>query len=330
MTELTPMMQQYRAIKERHKDCLLFFRLGDFYEMFYEDAKTASRVLGITLTSRAKGDKAVPMAGVPHHAASAYINKLIKAGYKVAICEQMEDPKEAKGVVERDIVRVLTPGTLTDENLLEERVNNYLVGISPRRDTVGLAWVELSTGRFEVEETSRMGLMDALYRLRPAECLLPEDAIAGEGILLEELKATLGSMVTPRPPWEFSRDTAYQALLEHFRVANLEGFGCQDMEHALGAAGAVLLYLRDTHRESLSHICKLKRHGINNCLLIDATTQRGLELLETIRTRESEGSLLGVLDLTLTPMGARLMRQWILSPLLNPTEINHRQDGVQG
>ncbi|HHT9140992.1 MAG TPA: DNA mismatch repair protein MutS [Candidatus Tripitaka californicus] len=330
MTDLTPMMQQYRAIKERHKDCLLFFRLGDFYEMFYEDAKTASRVLGITLTSRSKGDKAVPMAGVPHHAASAYINKLIKAGYKVAICEQMEDPKEAKGVVERDIVRVLTPGTLTDENLLEERVNNYLVGISPRRDTVGLAWVELSTGRFEVEETSRMGLMDALYRLRPAECLLPEDTVAGEGILLEELKATLGSMVTPRPPWEFSRDTAYQALLEHFRVANLEGFGCQDMEHALGAAGAVLLYLRDTHRESLSHICKLKRHGINNCLLIDATTQRGLELLETIRTRESAGSLLGVLDLTLTPMGARLMRQWILSPLLNPTEINHRQEGVQG
>lgn len=330
MTDLTPMMQQYRAVKERHKDCLLFFRLGDFYEMFYEDAKTASRVLGITLTSRAKGDKAVPMAGVPHHAASAYINKLIKAGYKVAICEQIEDPKEAKGVVERDIVRVLTPGTLTDENLLEERVNNYLVGISPRRDKVGLAWVELSTGRFEVEETSRMGLMDALYRLRPAECLLPEDAIAGEGLLLEELKATLGSMVTPRPPWEFSRDTAYQALLEHFRVANLEGFGCQDMEHALGAAGAVLLYLRDTHRESLSHICKLKRHGINNCLLIDATTQRGLELLETIRTRESAGSLLGVLDLTLTPMGARLLRQWILSPLLDPTEINHRQEGVQG
>lgn len=330
MTELTPMMQQYRAVKERHRDCLLFFRLGDFYEMFYEDAKTASRVLGITLTSRAKGDKAVPMAGVPHHAASAYINKLIKAGYKVAICEQIEDPKEAKGVVERDIVRVLTPGTLTDENLLEERVNNYLVGISPRRDTVGLAWVELSTGRFEVEETSRTGLVDELYRLRPSECLLPEDAIAGEGVLLEELKATLGSMVTPRPPWEFSRDTAYQALLEHFRVANLEGFGCQDMEHALGAAGAVLLYLRDTHRESLSHICKLKRHGINNCLLIDATTQRGLELLETIRTRESAGSLLGVLDLTLTPMGARLMRQWILSPLLNPTEINHRQDGVQG
>ncbi|MDI6760662.1 MAG: DNA mismatch repair protein MutS, partial [Candidatus Brocadiaceae bacterium] len=330
MTELTPMMQQYRAIKERHRDCLLFFRLGDFYEMFYEDAKTASRVLGITLTSRAKGDKAVPMAGVPHHAASAYINKLIKAGYKVAICEQIEDPKEAKGVVERDIVRVLTPGTLTDENLLEERVNNYLVGILPRRDTVGLAWVELSTGRFEVEETSRTGLMDELYRLRPAECLLPEDAVAGEGVLLEELKATLGSMVTPRPPWEFSRDTAYQALLEHFRVANLEGFGCQDMEHALGAAGAVLLYLRETHRESLSHICKLKRHGINNCLLIDATTQRGLELLETIRTRESEGSLLGVLDLTLTPMGARLMRQWILSPLLDPTEINHRQEGVQG
>ena len=143
MTDLTPMMQQYRTIKERHKDCLLFFRLGDFYEMFYEDAKTASRVLGITLTSRSKVDKAVPMAGVPHHAASAYINKLIKAGYKVAICEQMEDPKSAsggKGVVERDIVRVLTPGTLTDENLLEERVNNYLVGISPRRDKVGLAW----------------------------------------------------------------------------------------------------------------------------------------------------------------------------------------------
>ena len=329
MTEPTPMMQQYKALKERHRDCLLFFRLGDFYEMFYEDAKTASRVLGITLTSRSKGDKAVPMAGVPHHAASTYINKLIKAGYKVAICEQMEDPKEAKGVVERDIVRILTPGTLTDANLLEERVNNYLVGILPRRDTVGLAWVELSTGKFELEEVSRTGVMDELHRLKPSECLLPEDALSGEGILLEELKATLGTMVTPRPPWEFSRDTAYQALLEHFKVANLEGFGCQDMEHALGSAGAVLLYLKDTHRESLSHICKLERHSIGNRLLIDATTQRGLELFETIRTGECEGSLLGVLDLTLTPMGARLLRQWILSPLLDPEEINHRQDGVQ-
>ncbi len=323
------MMQQYKAIKERHKDCLLFFRLGDFYEMFYEDAKIASRVLGITLTSRTKGDKAVPMAGIPHHAASTYIQRLIKAGHKVAICEQIEDPKEARGVVERDIVRVITPGTLTDESLLEEKVNNYLIGIFPHRDRVGLAWVELSTGKFELEETSKAGLMDELYRLRPSECLLPEDSLTRESVLLEELKEGLGSMVTPRPPWEFSKDTAYQALLEHFNVTGLEGFGCQDMEYALGSAGAVLLYLKDTHKESLSHICKIERHSLNNRLLIDATTQRGLELLETIRTRESSGSLLGVLDLTLTPMGARLLRQWILSPLLDPKEIKYRQDGVE-
>lgn len=332
MTDPTPMMRQYRTLKERHKDCLLFFRLGDFYEMFYEDARIASRVLGITLTSRSKGDKAVPMAGVPHHAASTYIQRLIKAGYKIAICEQMEDPAEAKGVVERDIVRIITPGTLTDDNLLEEKVNNYLVGILPEKDKVGLAWVELSTGRFELEEVSRTGLMDELYRLRPSECLLPEESLTRELALLEELKSALGglgSMVTPRPPWEFSSDTAYQALLEHFKVSNLEGFGCQDMGLATAAAGAVLLYLKETYRESLSHICKLAKHSASNCLLIDATTQRGLELLETIRTREIEGSLLSVLDSTLSPMGARLLRQWLLSPLLDPGDIRHRQAGVQ-
>ena len=329
MTDLTPMMLQYKTIKERHKDCLLFFRLGDFYEMFYEDAKVASRVLGITLTSRSKGDRAVPMAGVPHHAASTYIQRLIKAGYKVAICEQMEDPKEAKGVVERDIVRIITPGTLTDENLLDERVNNYLIGILPRKDSIGLAWVELSTGKFELEEIPRTGLIDELYRLRPSECLLPEDSFAQERVLVEDLKAGLGSTITARPPWEFSRETAYQALLEHFKVASLEGFDCHDMNHALGAAGAVLHYLRDTHRESLSHICKLQKYSVCNRLMIDATTQRGLELLETIRSRECEGSLLSVLDLTLTPMGARLLRRWILSPLLNPQEIGSRQEGIQ-
>ncbi len=329
MTDLTPMMKQYKSIKERYKDCLLFFRLGDFYEMFYEDAKVASKVLGIALTSRSKGEKTVPMAGMPHHAANTYIQRLIKSGHKVAICEQMEDPKEAKGVVKREIVRIITPGTLIDEDLLEEKVSNHLVGILPGKDKVGLAWVELSTGKFEIEEESKTRLMDELYRLKPSECLLPEEVFSTECALLEELRTVLGSTVTPRPSWEFSRDSAYHTLLEHFHVATLDGFGCQGMEHALGAAGAVLLYLKDTHRESLSHICKLERRSISNRLLIDATTQRGLELLETIRGREGEGSLLNVLDSTLTPMGARLLRQWILSPLLNPEEIKYRQDGLE-
>ncbi|OHB90443.1 MAG: DNA mismatch repair protein MutS [Planctomycetes bacterium RIFCSPHIGHO2_02_FULL_50_42] len=326
VADYTPMMRQYHSFKQRCKDSVLFFRMGDFYEMFYEDAKIASRVLGIALTSRAKGEKAVPMAGVPHHSASTYIQRLLKAGHKVAICEQVQDPKEAKGIVDRDITRIITPGTLTDENLLDDKVNNYLAGILPGRDMVGISWVELSTGKFEAEDVPRARLLDELHRLRPSECIIPEDT--HDDILIRELGVSLGITVTRRPGWEFSRDSAYKALTEHFGTASLDGFGCEGLGPALGAGGAVVQYLKETQNNSLGHITKLERFRTQDTLLIDAATQRGLELIETVRTRQSEGSLLWVLDKTRTPMGARLLKEWILFPLISPEKIRLRQEGV--
>ncbi|MFQ5862595.1 MAG: DNA mismatch repair protein MutS [Candidatus Brocadiales bacterium] len=326
MKDQTPMMRQYHSFKKRCKDAVLFFRMGDFYEMFYEDAKIASRVLGIALTSRAKGEKAVPMAGMPHHSAGTYIQRLIKAGYKVAICEQVQDPKEAKEVVERDITRIITPGTLTDDNLLEDKVNNYLAGILPGKDMAGLSWVELSTGRFGVEDVPHAQLLDELTRLRPSECIIPEDV--QDIALMKELGMGLGITITRRPGWEFSRDTAYRALIEHFGTSSLEGFGCEGLGPALGAGGAIIQYLRETQINSLDHVTKLERFHTQDTLLMDAATQRGLELLETVRTRQNEGSLVWVLDKTCTPMGARLLKEWILFPLISVEKIRFRQEGV--
>lgn len=326
MTDQTPMMRQYHSFKGRCKDAVLFFRMGDFYEMFYEDAKIASRVLGIALTSRSKGEKAVPMAGVPHHSAGTYIQRLLKAGYKVAICEQVQDPREAKGIVDRDITRIITPGTLTDENLLEDKVSNYLAGILPGSETTGISWVELSTGKFEAEDIPRARLLDELYRLKPSECIIPEDI--HDDVLIRDLGVSLGITVTRRPGWEFSRDAAYKALIEHFGTTSLDGFGCEGLGPALGAGGAIVQYLRETQNDSLGHITKLVGFSTQGTLLIDAATQRGLELIETVRTRQSEGSLLWVLDKSRTPMGARLLKQWILFPLISPEKIRSRQAGV--
>ncbi|MFQ5957329.1 MAG: DNA mismatch repair protein MutS, partial [Candidatus Brocadiales bacterium] len=326
MTDQTPMMRQYHSFKERCKDAVLFFRMGDFYEMFYEDAKIASRVLGIALTSRAKGEKAVPMAGVPHHSAGPYIQRLIKAGHKVAICEQVQDPKEAKAIVERDITRIITPGTLTDDNLLEDKVSNYLAGILPGKDVVGLSWVELSTGRFEVEDVTRARVLDELTRLRPSECIIPEDV--QDIALMRELGVGLGITITRRPGWEFSWDSAHRTLTEHFETSGLEGFGCEGLGPAIGAGGAIIQYLRETQNNSLGHITKLERFCTQDTLLMDAATQRGLELLETVRTRQSEGSLVWVLDKTCTPMGARLLKEWIIFPLITAEKIQLRQEGV--
>ena len=323
---MTPMMRQYHSFKERCKDAVLFFRMGDFYEMFYEDARIASRVLGIALTSRAKGEKAVPMAGVPHHAAGPYIQRLIKAGHKVAVCEQVQDPREAKGVVDRDITRIITPGTLTDENLLEDKRNNYLVGILPGSDTAGISWVDLSTGRFELTDVPRGRLMDELYRLRPSECIIPEYAHDDE--LMSGLGVGLGITVTRRPGWEFSQDSAYKTLLEHFGTTSLEGFGCEGLGPAIRAGGAVVQYLKETQNNSLGHIVNLRRFNSGDTLLIDAATQMGLELVETVRTRQVEGSLLWVLDKTRTAMGARLLKEWILFPLVSSEKIRFRQEGV--
>jgi DNA mismatch repair protein MutS len=325
----TPMMRQYTEIKRQHKDALLFFRMGDFYEMFFEDAKLASKVLGITLTSRSKAEGSVPMAGVPHHSADSYIRRLIKAGYKVAICDQLQDPEEAKGIVDRGVTRIITPGTITEDAFLEDKSNNFLIAVIEMNDLQGLSWVDLSTGRFEVEDIEKERLFDEFARLNPAEVLLPEETARRNTLFVERMRLECNGIITPRPDWEFSRDTAYRTLLEHFGTTSLEGFGCEDMGPSMGAAGAVIQYLKETQKTSLKHIGKIQKYQSNNRVLLDRVTQHSLELTQTMRMRDREGSLLGVLDETKTPMGARLLREWIISPLRMPDEIRHRQLGVK-
>ncbi|MFO0795225.1 MAG: DNA mismatch repair protein MutS [Candidatus Brocadiaceae bacterium] len=328
MINETPAMRQYNEIKKQHKDALLFFRMGDFYEMFFEDAKIASKVLGITLTSRSKGENAIPMAGVPHHAAESYIRRLIKAGHKVAICEQLQEPEEAKGVIDRGVTRIITPGTVTEDSLLEDKSNNYLMAALETQHQVGLAWVDLSTGRFEVEDIQKDHLLNEFARLNPSEVLLPEETVRNNSAFIEKIRSEYNGMITSRPDWEFSRDTAYRVITEHFGITSLDGFGCEDVGPALGAAGAVIHYLKETQKTPLRHISKVQRYHTSNKMLMDKSTQQSLELTQTMRTRDRDGSLLGMLDQTKTPMGARLLREWMISPLRVSAEIKFRQVGV--
>lgn len=323
------MMRQYNEIKRQHKDSLLFFRMGDFYELFFEDAKFASKVLGITLTSRSKGEGAIPMAGVPHHAADSYIRKLIKAGHKVAICDQLQDPEEATGIVDRGVTRIITPGTITEDTLLEDKSNNYLIAVLETNTMTGLSWIDLSTGRFQVEDIRKETLFDEFARLNPSEVLLPEETVRNNTSFMERIRAECDGIVTARPDWEFSKDTAYRILMEHFGTASLEGFGCEDVGPALGAAGAVIQYLKETQKTSLKHIGKIQKYQADNRVLMDKATQQSLEITQTMRARDREGSLLSVIDQTKTPMGARLLREWIISPLRASAEIKYRQTGVK-
>jgi len=321
------MMRQYLAFKKRHQDAVLLFRMGDFYEVFFEDAKLCARVLGLALTSRDKGANPVPMAGFPHHAADTYISRLIRAGHRVAICDQVQDPAEAKGLVERDVTRVMTAGTLTEEQILDSRANNFLASVALADGRPGLAWVDVSTGKFEVEEPAADALGDSLQRIAPAECLLPQSEGQAEHPALPHLPPDC--MVTRRPPWEFSVDEGRRRLLEHFGVRSLEGFGCEGMGPALAAAGALIGYLQETQRTAIGHIRKIEPFHGDRYLLLDATTRRSLELTETMRNGGQEGSLLQVLDRTATPMGARLLRRWILMPLRRREAIESRLTAVE-
>ncbi len=326
--EQTPMMKQYLAFKKRHSDAVLLFRMGDFYEVFLEDAKLCARELGLALTSREKGANAIPMAGFPHHAADSYVKRLIKAGHRVAICEQVQDPAEAKGLVERDVTRVVTAGTLTEDQILDSRTNNFLAAVSPEGERAGLAWVDLSTGRFEVEEVPTASLGDSLQRIAPAECLVPEPQGGEEDRrpILDHLPE--GCLVTRRPPWEFAADEGRRLLNGHFGTRGLEGFGVEDAGPSVGAAGALMAYLAETQRTALDHIRKIEPFVGDRYLILDSTTRRSLELVETLRGGERHGSLLAVLDRTSTPMGARLLRRWLLTPLRERGEIEGRLDAV--
>ncbi|MFQ5962887.1 MAG: DNA mismatch repair protein MutS [Candidatus Scalinduaceae bacterium] len=336
MTFSTPMMKQYMSIKRKHEDALLFFRMGDFYEMFYDDAKIATKILGIALTSRSKGEKAVPMAGIPHHAAESYIQKLIKAGYKVAVCEQIQDSlrkssskMETGEIVERDVIRIITPGTLTEDAMLNDKDNNYLLSMFLNDDSIGLSWVDISTGKFMIQDISEVRLMDELTRINPSECILPENFTFKEFDLPKRLSGDFSTMITYRADWEFTRETAYSRLISHFGTSSLEGFGCEDSGPSINAAGALMNYLNETQKTSLKHIHRIEKFSSRNRLMLDHSTQQSLELVKTIRTHQKEGSLLGIIDKTKTPMGGRLIKGWLISPLCTSEDIRFRQDGVE-
>jgi DNA mismatch repair protein MutS len=322
------MMQQYQDAKAACGDALLLFRMGDFYELFYDDAKTASRVLGLTLTSRDKGENPIPMAGFPYHQLEGYLAKLIASGLRAAVCEQVEDPKLAKGLVKRELTRVVSPGTLTDDALLDPRESNYLAAVAlPAHknngdDRAGLAWAELSTGRFFAATVPLVRLADELARIGPAECLVAEESESSPALPSR-------TMLTRRPAWAFGLEAAIATLQKHFQTATLDGFGFEERDApALRAAGAVLDYLRETQRTNLDHIDRLTPYRAGELLEIDEATRRSLEITRTIRTGSREGSLLAVLDRTVTPMGSRLLADWVANPLTNPNAIDARLDAV--
>ncbi len=322
----TPMMQQYRELKARDPEALLLFRMGDFYEMFGDDAERAGQLLGLTVTSRDKGPNPMPMAGFPHPALEAYLAKLVQHGVRAAVCEQVEDPKQAKGIVKREIVRVVTPGTLTDDNLLDPRAANYLAAIVESKGKLGLAWVELSTGRFSLTSVLRNELNDELARLSPAEVLISETAL--DTPWSKVLRTHCTAPITSRPSWDFQADQARQALFDHFRVTTLGGFGIDDDAPEVQSAGALIAYLRETQKSSLGHLTRLTPHHRAGILAIDEMTRRSLELTRTLREVKREGSLLQVIDRTSTPMGARLLSEWLMAPLTSLDAINARHDAV--
>ena len=328
-------MKQFARFKQKYPDCILFFRMGDFYETFYEDAKICSRICSIVLTSRSKGDNPIPLAGVPYHAVEGYLKKMLQAGYKVAVCEQVEDPKTAKGVVKRDIVRIVTPGTLTDDVLLDAKEDNFLCAINPGTNAkAAISWVDISTGHFFAQDIPEKNLLDELLRLSPAECLLPDRR--GELFEAETRKLAgdiahlTGAIVTERPPWYFDPYQAEKRLLKHFGTTTLEGFGISDNDNSLiPPAGAIIEYLNETQKTTLSHIQSLKKINRRNFLQIDQTSLASLEILRTIRTESKKGTLLHCLDETLTPMGGRMIRAWLCMPLCDLGAIELRQDTIE-
>ena len=329
------MMRQYHEAKAACGDALLFFRMGDFYELFLDDAVVAAKILGLNLTSRDKdSDNPTAMAGFPHHQLDSYLQKLIKAGFRAAVCEQVEDPKTAKGLVKREITRVVSAGTLTDDGLLNPNEANYLAAVCLQHDKrgsqpngelkVGIAWAELSSGRFEAGTFSQSRIEDELARIGPAEVIYREDDIHFSP------DTTSPWSWTPRPAWSFAEDAATDALCKQLSVHNLEGFGFEATDApAIRAAGAVLTYLQETQRAGLDHFRSLASHRRSGFLQIDAATRRSLEITRTLRSGSREGSLLGVIDLTCTPMGSRLLSDWISAPLIDAKAIHHRLDAVQ-
>jgi len=324
----TPLMEQYWEIKEQHPDEIVFFHLGDFYEVFEDDARTVSRELEITLTSRFQGDDEIAMAGVPIQRADTYIQRLLKKEYRVAICDQVEDADEASGLVERDVVRVITPGTVTEEEFLADKQNNYLMSVFMDGDESALAWTDLSTGAFRMEEVPASDFIDEISRLDPAEIILPESFRHREDDLYTSIDNVNGSALTSVPNWTFEHDTAVDTLKDQFGTSLLDGFGIRDQTHGIRAAGALVEYLRETQKGQLDHIRTLQPYQRSETMILDQVSQRSLELTETRRTGEEKGSLVHILDRTSTAMGGRLLRNWLLSPLTDRERIQQRLEAV--
>ena len=326
---LTPMMKQYMQTKEEYKDCILFYRLGDFYEMFFDDALTASKELEITLTGKNCGlEERAPMCGIPYHAVDSYLNRLVSKGYKVAICEQVEDPKTAKGIVKREVIRVVTPGTNLDTQGLDETKNNYIMCIVYMADRYGLSVADVTTGEYLVTELdSQTKLMDELYKFMPSEIVCNE-AFYMSGLDLDDLKNRLHMAIYSLEAWYFDDALCRETLQEHFKVASLEGIGLSDCECGMIASGALLKYLEETQKNSLSHMSRLTRYATGNYMVLDSATRRNLELVETLREKQKRGSLLWVLDKTKTAMGARTLRKYVEQPLIDKKSIVKRLDAV--
>jgi DNA mismatch repair protein MutS len=331
-SSVTPMFRQYREHKHNHPGAILLFRMGDFYEMFYEDAQEASRLLNLTLTARGKGtDHAAPMCGFPHHQLDSYTAKLVRAGKSVAICDQVEDPRTAKGLVRRDVVRVVTPGTLTDPEELESRENSWIAAIAATGTALGASFLDVSTGEFLAWQSSADGdrwdaLADRLLAFGPKEIVHPQDFPWSESFRAER---TRSSVLTPQDPYTFAPGQAADLLARHFEVVSLDGFGLKERPAAIGAAGGLLAFLRETQKSSLRHIDGIALHEPSRHLLLDPATRRNLEIERSIRDGGRAGSLLHAMDATLTASGGRLLRQWLLAPLADPGEIAGRLDSIQ-
>jgi DNA mismatch repair protein MutS len=325
----TPMIQQYLSIKENYQDAILFYRMGDFYEMFFEDAKVASRVLEITLTSRNKNNEtAVPMCGVPYRAAQSYVARLIENGFKVAICDQVEDPAQAKGIVKREVVRVVTPGMVIEDELLNEKDNNYIMALCRRQKGWGVSSLDLSTGSFRLTETNDpLALEEEIQRIAPNEIIISEK-VSKDAFLNPTPLWLEGKALTTLPDHHFDFQQGRQTLLTHFNTLNLEGFGCEHLKAGVGSAAALLYYVCDTQKQEVTHFESIRTYHIENYLRVDNQSRQNLELLQNIHARSKQGTLIQILDQTKTAMGGRKLNQWLRYPLTDENVIRKRQESV--
>ncbi|WP_094227048.1 DNA mismatch repair protein MutS [Methanolobus psychrotolerans] len=332
MEKMTPAMQQYYSAKEEHKDALIFFRMGDFYESFGEDAKTIAKELEITLTTRGKGrdGEKMPLAGIPYHAIDNYLPRLIKKGYKVAICEQLEDPKKAKGVVKRGVVRVVTPGTAMDSSMFSDSSNNYLMAVYGEKDEYGISFLDISTGEFLTTQLTDNAPYDRIAseaaRMGPSECIMSRSMLKDPHLTERIKEQRIIVHEFDEDAFDFKR--AEKVLTEHFKVSTLEGMGCSELPCAVSSAGAALRYAMDTQMRELSQVQSLKTYFDSEFMVLDAITLRNLEIVRNVRGEGNNSSLLGVLDETKTPMGKRLLQKWLLKPLISVDAINDRLDAV--